>query len=219
MKKEIDHNKKALSMWNGWSKYRSGKPIYDLWLDDYKSDLEKFKNSKFLDLGCGIGADTLYLIERGYKVISVDYSKEAINNILSNIKGSEAKILDMNEKFTFENNSFNLIIADISLHYFNEEKTKNIMNEIKRILNKNGILICRVSSINDKYYGAGSGTEIEKRFYDHGSYAQRYFNEDDLNKFFSIIGKFTFVEKAMTRKESYYSMPKMLYQVRVECDK
>ncbi len=219
MKKEIDHNKKALSMWNGWSKSRSGKPIYDLWLDDYKSDLEKFKNSKFLDLGCGIGADTLYLIERGYKVISVDYSKEAINNILSNIKGSEAKILDMNEKFTFENNSFNLIIADISLHYFNEEKTKNIMNEIKRILNKNGILICRVSSINDKYYGAGSGTEIEKRFYDHGSYAQRYFNEDDLNKFFSIIGKFTFVEKAMTRKESYYSMPKMLYQVRVECDK
>lgn len=219
MKKEIDHNKKALSMWNGWSKSRSGKPIYDLWLDDYKSDLEKFKNSKFLDLGCGIGADTLYLIERGYKVISVDYSKEAINNILSNIKGSEAKILDMNEKFTFENNSFNLIIADISLHYFNEEKTKNIMNEIKRILNKNGLLICRVSSINDKYYGAGSGTEIEKRFYDHGSYAQRYFNEDDLNKFFSIIGKFTFVEKAMTRKESYYSMPKMLYQVRVECDK
>ena len=219
MKKEIDHNKKALSMWNGWSKSRSGKPIYDLWLDDYKSDLEKFKNSKFLDLGCGIGADTLYLIERGYKVISVDYSKEAINNILSNIKGSEAKILDMNEKFTFENNSFNLIIADISLHYFNEEKTKNIMNEIKRILNKNGLLICRVSSINDKYYGAGSGTEIEKRFYDHGSYAQRYFNEDDLNKFFSIIGKFTFIEKAMTRKESYYSMPKMLYQVRVECDK
>ena len=127
MKKEIDHNKKALSMWNGWSKSRSGKPIYDLWLDDYKSDLEKFKNSKFLDLGCGIGADTLYLIERGYKVISVDYSKEAINNILSNIKGSEAKILDMNEKFTFENNSFNLIIADISLHYFNEEKNKNIM--------------------------------------------------------------------------------------------
>jgi hypothetical protein len=93
------------------------------------------------------------------------------------------------------------------------------MNEIKRILNKNGILICRVSSINDKYYGAGSGTEIEKRYYDHGSYAQRYFNEDDLNKFFSIIGKFTFVEKAMTRKEAYYSKPKMLYQVRVECNK
>ena len=217
--KNIDQNKKALSMWNGWSKGRHGKPIYDLWLDDYSKDLEKFNESKFLDLGCGIGADTQYLIERGYKVISVDYSKEAINNINLNIKGGEGKILDMNEKFTFDDNSFYLIIADISLHYFNEEKTKHIMNEIKRILKKNGILLARVSSINDKYYGAGSGDEIEERFYDHGSYSQRYFNEDDLKKYFGIIGKFSFVEKGMTRKEAYYSMPKMLYHVRVECDK
>ena len=86
-------------MWNGWSRSRHGKPIYDLWLDDYKNDLDKFKNSKFLDLGCGNGADTLYLLERGYKVISVDYSKESINNINSNIKGGEGKLLDMNEKF------------------------------------------------------------------------------------------------------------------------
>ena len=219
MRKNIDHNKKALSMWNGWSRSRHGKPVYDLWLDDYKKDLDKYKNTKFLDLGCGNGADTLYLIERGYKVISVDYSKEAVNNINMNIEGGEGKILDMNEKFTFEDNSFYIIVADICLHYFNEEKTYHIMKEIKRILNKNGILIARVSSINDKYYGAGSGYEIEKRYYDHGSYAQRYFNEEDLNKFFGIIGKFTFLEKPMTRNEGYYSMPKYLYQVRVLCDK
>ena len=35
------------------------------------------------------------------------------------------------------------------------------MREIKRILNKGGILLARVSSINDKNYGAGSGFEIE----------------------------------------------------------
>ena len=44
MKKNIDHNKKALSMWNGWSRSRHGKPVYDLWLDDYKKDLDKYKN-------------------------------------------------------------------------------------------------------------------------------------------------------------------------------
>ena len=219
MSKNIDHNKKALSMWNGWSRSRHGTPVYDLWLDDYKKDLDKFKTSKFLDLGCGNGADTLYLLERGYKVLSVDYSKEAVNNINLNIKGGEGKVLDMNEKFSFEDNSFNIIVADICLHYFNEKKTIHIMNEIKRILNKNGLLIARVSSINDKNYGADSGHEIEKRYYDHGSYAQRYFNEEDLNKFFGIIGQFTFVEKPMTRNESYYSLPKYLYQVRVVCNK
>ena len=219
MRKNIDHNKKALSMWNGWSKSRHGKPVYDLWLDDYKNDLNKYKFSKFLDLGCGNGADTLYLLERGYKVISCDYSEEAINNINNNIKGGEGKILDMNEKFFFNDNTFFIIIADISLHYFNEEKTIHIMNEIKRILKKNGLLIARVSSINDKSYGAGSGYEIEKRYYDHGIYAQRYFNEDDIYKFFGIIGNLSFIEKPMTRNEGYYSRPKYLYQVRVECNK
>ena len=137
MEKNIDDdNRKALPMWNDFSKSRKGKPVYDLWLNEYKADLEKFKNTKFLDLGCGNGADTLYLIERGYKVISVDYSKGAINNINLNIEGSEAKILDMNEKFFFEDNSFNIIIADICLNFFNEEKTIHIMNEIKRILKK-----------------------------------------------------------------------------------
>ena len=76
MEKNIDDdNRKALPMWNDFSKSRKGIPVYDLWLNEYKADLEKFKNTKFLDLGCGNGADTLYLIERGYKVISVDYSK------------------------------------------------------------------------------------------------------------------------------------------------
>ena len=219
MKREIDHNRKSLSMWNNWSKSRHGKPVYDLWLDDYKNDLDKFKNSKFLDLGCGNGPDTLYLIERGYKVISTDYSKEAVYNINMNIKGGEGKILDMNERFTFEDNSFNIIIADICLQFFNEEKTKHIMKEIKRILNKDGLLIARVPSINDKNFGAGYGVELEKRYYDQGSWAQRYYNEEDLKKFFGIIGKFTFVEKTMTRAEPFYSKPKYLYQVRVVCNK
>ena len=48
-----------------------------------------------------------------------------------NIVGGEGKILDMNEKFTLEDNSFSIIVADICLHFFNEEKTIHIMNAIK----------------------------------------------------------------------------------------
>ena len=58
-------------------------------------------------------------------------SKEAVNNINMNIVGGEGKILDMNEKFTLEDNSFSIIVADICLHFFNEEKTVRVMNEIK----------------------------------------------------------------------------------------
>ena len=54
-----------VKMWDNWSKKRSSIPVYDLWLDEYKDILEKNKDNDILDLGCGIGADTLYLIERG----------------------------------------------------------------------------------------------------------------------------------------------------------
>ncbi len=66
MKKD---NTKALSMWNGWFRGKRGVPIYDAWLDDYSEELENHQQEKMLDLGCGMGADTLYLLERGYDVL------------------------------------------------------------------------------------------------------------------------------------------------------
>lgn len=210
------YNKKALSMWNGWSSARSGVPVFDAWLDDYSSDLQEHKDDLVLDLGCGIGADTEYLIKKGFKVLSADYSDAALKSIRENISGSQTKYVDMNNPLPFEDNTFFVIVADISLHYFDEATTKSLMGEIKRILKSGGFLLARVSSVNDVYYGAGSGRQIEERFYDHGSYAQRYLNESDVDRFFGIIGKYAFKETAMTRKEAYYSHPKMLYQIKVE---
>lgn len=68
-------------------------------------------------------------------------------------------------------------------------------------------MLARISSINDRGYGVSS-REIEPRFYDHGGYAQRYLNEQDVKDSFGLIGKCTFRETAMTRRDSYYSRPK-----------
>lgn len=89
------------------------------------------------------------------------------------------------------------------------------MREIKRVLTHGGVLLARVSSVNDVAYGAGSGRELEKRFYDHGGYAQRYLNEQDVKDFFGLIGRYTFRENAMVRQDFYYSRPKIMYEVRV----
>lgn len=74
-------NTKALPMWEGWSKWRKGSPVYDTWLDDYKEELERHRDSVILELGSGVGADTRYLLERGFRVLSTDYSREALLNI------------------------------------------------------------------------------------------------------------------------------------------
>lgn len=212
----IDNDCGYVKMWDNWSKKRASIPVYDNWLEDYKDILNNNKNNEILDLGCGIGADTLYLTEKGFNVLSCDFSREALNNIKENISNSKTMYLNMLDRFPFEDEKYMLIIADLSLHYFDNEMTIHIMNEIKRILKKDGILLARVASINDFNFGAGMGEELEKNYYFEGSYTKRFFDLNDINKYFGIIGEVEVHETSMTRDEEEYSKPKMLYQVKVK---
>lgn len=204
-----------VEMWNNWAKKRNGKPVYDLWLDEYQDILERNHTQEILDLGCGNGADTLYLKERGYQVLSCDFSKEALKNIKKTIPNTYVKYLNLLEPFKIEDNTYSLIIADLSLHYFDNETTIQIMKEIRRILKKDGILLARVASIHDFNFGAGVGEQLEKNFYFEGDYTKRFFDEEDIKKYFGIIGEIEYKETSMTREEEEYQKPKMLYQVKV----
>ena len=210
------NNNGFVKMWDNWSKRRSSVPVYDLWLDEYKEILESNKDNEILDLGCGIGADTLYLIERGYNVLSCDFSNEALKSIQDNIPNSKTLYLDMMKKFPIKDNTYSLIIADLSLHYFDNETTIHIMREIKRILNNNGILLSRVASVNDFNFGAGVGEELERNYYFEGDYTKRFFDLEDINKYFGIIGSVEAEKTQMTRNEDEYLKPKILYKVKVD---
>ena len=205
-----------VGMWDNWSKRRSGVPVYDLWLDEYKDILEENNEKEILDLGCGIGADTLYLSERDYNVLSCDFSNEALKSIQDNIPNSKILYLDMRKKFPIEDGSYSLIIADLSLHYFDNETTIHIMNEIKRILKQDGILLSRVASVNDFNFGAGVGEKLEKNYYFEGDYTKRFFDLEDINKYFGIIGSVYAEETHMIRNEEEYSKPKVLYKIKVK---
>ena len=210
------NNNGFVKMWDNWSKRRSSVPVYDLWLDEYKEILESNKDKEIFDLGCGIGADTLYLIERGYNVLSCDFSNEALKSIQDNIPNSKTLYLDMMKKIPIKDNTYSLIIADLSLHYFDNETTIHIMREIKRILKNNGILLSRVASVNDFNFGAGVGEELERNYYFEGDYTKRFFDFEDINKYFGIIGSVEAEETQMTRNEDEYLKPKILYKVKVE---
>ena len=47
----------------------------------------------------------------------------------------------MREKLPFNNNAFDVVFANLSIHYFSDTDTKNLMNEIKRILNTNNLFL------------------------------------------------------------------------------
>lgn len=166
--------------------------VIDEWLDNFSDIIENCK-TPIIDLGCGSGNDTLYLINKGKKVISVDCSDYAIEKLKKNIPETTTVLHDMTTQFPFENDFVEVVIADLSLHYFSKEVTKRIISEISRVLTANGYLLIRVNSMNDTNFFAGQGKEIEKHFYlidditkgnIQNPMEKRFFDEEDIREFF-----------------------------------
>ena len=172
--------------WNNIYKEKSNnKIVYDLWLDKYEDIISKYKDEPVLDMGCGTGNNLLYLTERGFKdIYACDYSEEALKIVRNNFKDVKLLEHDITKRFPYKDGSMNLVIADLSLHYFKKRKTIEIIKEIKRILKADGYLIGRVNSMNDTNYGASQGEEIEKHYYLTKDGYKRFFDEEDIRYFF-----------------------------------
>ena len=114
----------------------------DLWIENYKDYLN---NGTCLDLGCGIGQYSKWFMNHGYSVVSSDISKIALEKVKE--FNDNVVYADMREKLPFEDNKFDLVFANLSIHYFSDIETKDLMNEIKRILKKDGLFIGSVNGI------------------------------------------------------------------------
>ena len=98
------------------------------------------KNSKILDLGCGEGRDTINLLNKGYNVLGIDYSKTVINkcNELTNNKYiNNFKQLDiLNDKL---NMKFDFIYSIAVIHMFLLDSDRNTFYKfIYNHLNEDG---------------------------------------------------------------------------------
>jgi len=201
----------SLSFWNSiHTNYDRDTIKVDNWLDVF-SDIIDNCDSPILDLGCGSGNDTLYLIGKGKKVYSVDQSENAIKNIKKNFpEVIEARTMNMLDGIDYSDNTFGIVIADLSLHYFSDEETKRILSEIKRTLTTEGYLLIRVNTVNDVNHGAGSGEEIEHHFYrTDDDMFKRFFDEEDIKRIFSDFNIIFCEEQKMLR----YKNEKTVYCV------
>ncbi len=185
----------------------SGTIKYDDWLKKYDDIIDSSKN-EIIDLGCGTGNNSLYLLEKGKQVIACDYSDESMRIIKEHLPSINTKQFDMTDRFPFEDNFTDIIIADLCLHYFSNEDTIKIIKEIKRILMPNGYLLFRVNSVNDVHHGAMQGKKIEEHYYEVENMRKRFFDREDLNKYFNDWDIVDINEEVMTR----YGNPKTLWK-------
>jgi len=174
---------------------------YDNWLDEFEEIINNV-DTGILDLGCGVtGNNTIYLIEKGKKVVSCDFAEEALKHV-SKIKGAKTLLFDMLDTFPFEDNSRDLIIADLSLHYFREKDTNRIIDEIKRILKPNGYLFFRLNSTNSTEYKKlieEDAEEIENNLFFTNNMEKRFFSKGDIERFFAEWEFICLKEENMSR--------------------
>lgn len=119
-------------------------------IGDYKIT----KEDRILDLGCGEGRDAIYLLDKGYNVLAIDYSISAINmcNKLSNNKYIESfKRLDIIEDTLDE--KFKYIYSIAVLHMFVLSKHRNkYFSFICNHLEDNGrCLLCVIGNGKQNY--------------------------------------------------------------------
>ena len=154
----------------------------DLWINDYKDYLN---GGTCLDLGCGIGQFSKWFIENGYEVISSDMSKIA----LAKVKEFNSNVVnvDMREKLPFEDNKFDVVFANLSIHYFSDSDTKSLMNEIKRILKKDGLFIGSVNGIQGLEKIKKTAKELDYHYYYNKDKYIRLFDVEDVKKYLNIF--------------------------------
>ena len=133
----------------------------EIWEDFYKKqprawrgsaevpDLGLPPGSVVLDAGCGNGKTSSNLLKRGYNVIGIDFSRNAIDSC-SSYYGDTAEFftedcLDM----SFSDSSFDGIFAVHLTEHFDDDSVRTFSSESMRILKPRGRLFVRSFSPDD----------------------------------------------------------------------
>jgi SAM-dependent methyltransferase len=219
---EEENNRADIAAREKWrekyQKFDEKRATYDGWLDIFDRAIEHC-DTPIIDLGCGNGNNARYLSQRGKEVIACDYTQKALDLIKENMpEVAKTLCFDMRDDFPFDDNFTRLIVADLSLHYFTEVDTIRIVNEIKRILRPNGILLMRLNSVNDINYGSRDGIELSKNYRrTEWDGDKRYFDEADIDRFFK---EFDFIYKNEERMtERYEKGAKVLWRCALKVNK
>ena len=186
--------------------------IEDNWIFDYMKYLPKTGN--LLDLGCGVGQYSTYFYSLGYSVSSCDISSKALEILNEKNKNIKTKIQDMNKPLEYKDNEFDIVFANLSIHFLSDENTKNLLGEIKRILKPNGIFIGSVNSTKAYEFIKDHIIKLEDNYYDSNGRTVRLFDDKSFDKYFIDFDKITLTEKESDRFGKQKNKWEFVYKVR-----
>ncbi len=104
-----------------------------------------FEDLTVLDLGSGLGKNSIYFAERGAKVTGIDISDVACHEAKK--KSSHLNIDYINDSFgkklPFENNSFDVVLDVTSSNSLSQREREIYLQEVSRVLKHEGMFFVR----------------------------------------------------------------------------
>lgn len=121
--------------------------------------------SYILELGCGVGRDANYFSDKGHYVLATDSSSVVIDQNLKSFPDTKVKfsVIDMKSQLPYADNTFDVVYANLSLHYYPDIKTREIIKNISKVLKPNGILAYACKSYDD--YRTNGSKEVEPNMF------------------------------------------------------
>ena len=173
--------------------------------------LKTFKEQnikKIVELGAGLGRDTIFFAKNSINIEALDYSPAAIKII--NKKALEAKlsnfistkIFDVRKKLPFKDNSIEACFSHmLYCMALSTTELKYLNSEICRILKPGGINIYTVRHFDDGDYK--NGIHIGEDLYENDGFIVHFFSEEKVRQIvdgFNIINIEKFEEGTFPRK-------------------
>ena len=149
---------------------------YNIWASQYDSnlnltrDLDKkctiktLKNldiKNVLELGCGTGKNTEWLLNKAERIIGLDFSQEMLHKAKAKIFDKRVlfKKVDLTKDWEIENNFVDLITASLTLEHI--ENLDHIFSQANLKLKKNGLFFISELHPFKQYSGSKAKYETE----------------------------------------------------------
>ena len=166
--------KKIIDKYNAWAyQYDNNiNPTRDLDKTVTRESLSNIDFYKVLELGCGSGKNTEWLITKADKLVGLDFSKNMLDLARNKVKTDKVTFInaDLNENWPVNDNSFDLAVTNLTLEHI--EALDHIFNSLFMKLTQGGK--CFVCELHPKKQLSGSkarfeenGSEIELDVYYH----------------------------------------------------
>ena len=170
--------------------------------------LKFFKGKNIVELGAGLGRDTIFFAQNSVYVEALDYSKKAIETIEKKSKESnltnfiKTKILDIRKKLPYQNDTMDACFSHmLYCMALSNSDLENLNKEVLRILKPGGINIYTVRNTEDGDYK--NGNHIGEDLYENDGFIVHFFSKNKVNnlsKGFEILDIEKFDEGKFPRK-------------------